>query len=69
MDAVSVEEAGGGVQVETWQRAHKVVQLTSESCSLSENSEKFAFFFVVVVVNILCAYVVPNQSPGCVVYF
>lgn len=31
--------------------SHKVVQLTSESCSFSENSEKYAFC----VVNALCA--------------
>lgn len=32
----------------------KMVQLTSESCSFSENSEKFAFLFCFVV-NVMCA--------------
>lgn len=41
MDVVSVEEGEGGKSSgEKYGSSHKVVRLTSESCSFSENSEK-----------------------------
>lgn len=44
--------------------SHKVVQLTSESCSFSENSEKYAFLCCECNVR----YVVPNQRPGLLLF-
>ncbi len=38
--------------------SHKVVQLTSESCSFSENSEKYAFC----VMNAMCAMQCPTRD-------
>lgn len=43
--------------------SHKVEQLTSESRSFFENSEKYAFLCCECNVR----YVVPNQRLGCVV--